>query len=148
MHICIIRAYRVCRDQHHLDIHLPVWIGLCFPWWVWWQSGAGCGCPWWVRRSGWVNVCWGAGGWVLLSPVLRVRLSTRQQSGGHWGCCCSPGLRVRLSTCQQNGCGCPQSLLPFPAMLLHVAGSHPFPGSASRLTRCNRSVIPASSNPA
>lgn len=72
---------------------------------------------------------------------LRVRLSTRQQSGGHWGCCCSPGLRVRLSTCQQNGCGCPQSLLPLPDHRIHrvtscvLVGAGPmFPGSAEVYT--------------
>lgn len=97
MHICIIRAYRVCRDQHHLDICSPrvdrgvfslVGVVVERRGVVFFLVGA--------TREGWV-MCWGAGGWVLLSPVLRVRLSTRQQ----------------------NGCGCLRLRLPLPDHLIH-----------------------------
>lgn len=74
VHICTIRAYRVCRDQHHLDICSPrvdrgvfslVGVVVERRGVVFFLVGAtrdGCG---------WVNVCWGAGGWVLLFPTSR-----------------------------------------------------------------------------
>lgn len=73
VHICTIRAYRVCRDQHHLDICSPrvdrgvfslVGVVVERRGVVFFLVGAtrdGCG---WV-------MCWGAGGWVLLFPTSR-----------------------------------------------------------------------------
>ena len=72
VHICTIRAYRVCRDQHHLDIcSLRVdrgvfsLVGVVVErrGVVFFLVGA--------TREGWVNVCWGAGGWVLLFLTSR-----------------------------------------------------------------------------